>query len=278
MSNRVIAACIQTNATSEIATNLERLEPMIRTARERGAEFITVPENVNLLVCGRERLFARVFNEADDPTLQFFKRMAQKTGAWFLVGSIAMNVGHERLANRSYILNPKGEAVAHYDKIHMFDATLSEKESYRESNNYRSGDRAVIAQTPWGKVGLTICYDLRFPHLHRALAKAGASIITVPAAFAATTGKLHWHVLLRARAIETGCYIVAPAQCGTHDGGRMTYGHSMIVAPSGEIIAEAGDMPTVITAELDMEKVAEARRMLPSLQHDCNFELPVVTE
>ena len=274
MTNRVTVACIQTNAAPEVETNLLRIEPMIKEARKRGAQLIALPENVNLLTCGREKLFARVKNEAEDPTIKFIAQMARETDAWILAGSIAVNVGHERLANRSYLFNTDGKIVAYYDKIHMFDATLSASESYRESTNYRGGDRAVVADTPWGKIGLTICYDLRFPHLHRALAKAGASIIAVPAAFAMSTGKLHWHVLLRARAIETGCYIIAPAQCGEHDGKRWTYGHSLIIAPSGEIIAEAGDEPTIIMAELDLDKVLETRQMLPSLQHDCEFVRP----
>jgi len=274
MSTKVIAACIQTNAAPEVETNLERMEPMIRAARERGAQLIALPENSTLLTSGREKLFARVKGETGNPAIDFFSRMARETGAWILVGSMAINVGHERLANRSYLFNPEGQPVAHYDKIHMFDADLGNNESYRESANYRGGDRAVVADTPWGKIGLTICYDLRFPHLHRALAKAGANIIAVPAAFTVPTGKLHWHVLLRARAIETGCFVIAPAQCGTPEGGRTTYGHSLIIAPSGEIMAEAGDEPAIITAELDLNKVTEARNMLPSLKHDCEFQRP----
>jgi predicted amidohydrolase len=156
----------------------------------------------------------------------------------------------------------------------MFDADLSATETYRESSNFRSGSAAVLAATPWGKIGLTICYDVRFPHLYRALAKAGADIITIPAAFTATTGKLHWHVLTRARAIETGCFVLAPAQCGTHDGARRTFGHSLIIAPDGSILAEAGDEPGVIVAEIDLAKVAEARQKLPSLTHDRDFEKP----
>lgn len=273
--SKVVAACIQTNAGPEIDANLAQIEPMIRQARERGAQLITLPENVSLMICGRERLFARAVAEAEHPAVKFFSRMAKETDSWILAGSIAVNDGQDRLANRSYLFNPDGSTAAHYDKIHMFDADLSEKETYRESANYRGGNRAVAADTPWGKIGMTICYDLRFPHLYRALAKVGANIITVPAAFTVPTGKLHWHVLLRARAIETGCFIVAPAQCGTHDSGRATYGHSLIIAPNGEIIAEASaDKPEIIMAELDMVKVAQARQWLPSLKHDCEFARP----
>jgi predicted amidohydrolase len=274
MNNKLLAACIQTNAAPDIETNLERVAPMIRNARERGAAFIALPENVSLIVKGREKLFAAARPEGEHPAVAFFGKIARETGAWILAGSLPIACGHERLANRSYLFNPQGEIAARYDKIHMFDADVGENESYKESANYRGGNAAVVATTPWGKIGLTICYDVRFPHLYRTLAKAGAAIITVPAAFTVPTGKLHWHVLLRARAIETGCFILAPAQCGTHDGGRQTYGHSLIIAPSGEIIAEAGDGPGIIMAELDLAKSAEARRMLPSLQHDCEFEGP----
>ena len=272
--SKIIAACVQTTAGPDIAENLVRLEPLIRAARDKGAQFIATPENVSLMIRGRERLFAAAKPENENQGVAFFSRMARETGAWLLAGSLATAVDHDRLANRSYLFDAEGNIAARYDKIHMFDADLGGDESYKESANYRGGRAAVAAAAPWGKIGLTICYDVRFPHLYRALAKAGALIIAVPAAFTVPTGKLHWHVLLRARAIETGCFIVAPAQCGVHDGGRRTYGHSLMVAPSGEIIAEAGDDPGIITATLDLDQVAAARRMLPSLEHDCDFERP----
>ncbi|MGB9152950.1 MAG: carbon-nitrogen hydrolase family protein [Alphaproteobacteria bacterium] len=274
-NNRFIAACIQTNSTPDLADNLERIRPMIREARDRGADFIALPENVSLIGALRENLFAQSPLEEDHPAVAFFRNEAKKTGAWILAGSVPVATGEERLANRSLMFNPKGEIVARYDKIHMFDAALSETEVFRESRNYRPGHTAVTADTPWGKIGMTICYDLRFPHLHRALAKAGASIITIPAAFVATTGRLHWHVLTRARAIETGCFVIAPGQCGMHNAERLSYGHSVIIAPSGEILAEAGELPAVITAEIDLAEVAEARRKLPNLQHDCEFDFPL---
>ncbi len=274
VSMKLVAACIQTNSTPDVAANLTRMEPMIRSARERGAEFIALPENVNLMIANREKLFATARTEIEDQTILFMKRMAKETGAWILAGSIAIATDHDRLANRSYLFSPQGEIVARYDKIHMFDAKLSENEVYRESTNYRSGSSAVVTETPWGKIGLSICYDVRFPHLYRALAKAGARMIAIPAAFAATTGKLHWHVLTRARAIETGCFVLAPAQCGSHDGGRRTYGHSLIIAPDGSILAEAGDETGIIMAELDLAQVAEARRKLPCLEHDREFGAP----
>jgi predicted amidohydrolase len=274
MTHRFIAACVQTNTTPNLEDNLERIRPMIREARDRGADFIALPENVSLIGAQRDTLFAQSPHEKDHPAIDFFRAEARKTGAWILAGSVPVATECDRLANRSLMFNPKGEIVARYDKIHMFDAALSDTEVFRESTNYRPGTCAVTAETPWGKIGMTICYDIRFPQLHRALAKAGASIITIPAAFVATTGRLHWHILARARAIETGCFIIAPGQCGMHNAQRLSYGHSLIVAPNGEILAEAGEHPTVITAEIDLSEVAEARRKLPNLQHDCEFEYP----
>jgi len=270
------AACIQTNTGPEIDANLRAIEPMIRDATRTGVQFIALPENTDALVRGREKLVARAKHENDHPAIPFFKRMAKETGAWILGGSIAIIVDDdkERFANRSYLYNPQGEIAAWYDKIHMFDADVGANEKYRESANFRPGNRAVIAETPWTKIGLTICYDLRFAYLYRALAQAGAGIITVPASFTVPTGKMHWHVLLRARAIETGAFILAPAQCGTHDSGRITYGHSLIINPLGEILAEAGEVPGMIIADLDMSVIDEARHMLPSLQHDREFTKP----
>ena len=227
-----------------------------------------------MMVRGREKIAARAKTEAEHPAIPFFKRMAKETGAWILGGSLAIVVGGEKFANRSYLFDPKGDIATYYDKIHMFDADIGTGEKYRESANFKGGNRAVIAETPWGKIGLTICYDLRFAYLYRALAQAGAGIITIPAAFTVPTGKMHWHVLLRARAIETGAFILAPAQCGEHDGGRRTYGHSLIVDPLGHILAEAGEKPAIIIADLDLTKVDEARKMLPSLKHDCSFTGP----
>ena len=271
---KFIAACVQTNATDDVEENLRRIEPMLREAAARGAQFIALPENADCMFSCSEKRLAHPLTEAAHPAIPFFARMAKETKAWILVGSLAIAGEHERFANRCYLFNPQGEIVVRYDKIHMFDAVLSEKEKYKESESFRSGDRAVLAETPWGKVGLTICYDVRFPHLHRALAKAGARIITAPAAFAKTTGEMHWHVLQRARAIETGCFIIAPAQCGTHDGGRQTYGHSLIIDPTGKILAEAGGDVGVITAEIDTDLVEATRKRLPSLYHDCEFERP----
>jgi predicted amidohydrolase len=268
------AAVIQTNTTPDQNENFERMRPLLREARERGAELIALPENVSIIGAAREQLFAHSPREEIHPAIKFFHDEARRAKAWILAGSIPVNVGEDRLANRSYLFDPKGEIAARYDKIHLFDADVSDSEHYKESRNYRPGDQAVTADLPWGKLGMTICYDLRFPCLHKELAKAGASIISAPAAFVATTGRLHWHVLNRARAIETGCFILAPGQCGMHTANRISYGHSLIVAPSGAILAEAGEQPGVITAEIDLAEVTEARRRSPNLSHDCGFGLP----
>ncbi len=271
MSAVVKAACVQVNAGTELQPNLDAAGDLVRRARDAGAEFITLPENVGWIVQGRAKTMARVKIEAEHPGIPFFADLARETGAWILAGTLGVLQDDQRVANRSYLFNPQGQAVSHYDKIHMFDVDLKDGESYRESATFRPGERAVVAATPWGGVGMTICYDVRFPYLHRALAKAGASIITAPAAFTVPTGRAHWHTLLRARAIETGCFVVAPAQTGTHDEGRQTYGHSLIIAPWGEVLADAGAEVGFITADLDMARVEEARRMVPALGHDRDF-------
>jgi predicted amidohydrolase len=215
-------------------------------------------------------------SEADHPMLAAFRELARETGAWLLLGSavVRRGDGDDRLANRSFLVAPNGEITARYDKIHMFDVELAGGESYRESNAFRPGDKAVLAELPWGVLGMTVCYDLRFPQLYRALAQAGADFLSIPSAFTVPTGRAHWHVLMRARAIETGCFVFAPAQWGEHAEGRKTYGHSLIVAPWGEILAEAPDGVGFVTAEIDRAKVADARRSVPSLSHDRSFAAP----
>jgi predicted amidohydrolase len=209
--------------------------------------------------------------EKDDAALPQFGALAEELGIWLLVGSLAIKVSEGKTANRSYLIGPNGRIAARYDKIHLFDVNLPSGETYRESNTVAPGEEAVVASLPWGRVGLSVCYDLRFPQLYRALAKNGAEILTVPSAFTETTGKAHWHVLLRARAIENGCFVIAPAQGGTHANGRKTYGHSLIVGPWGDILAEAGTEPCVISAELDLGEIADVRARLPSLHHDRPF-------
>ncbi|CAK0766248.1 Deaminated glutathione amidase [uncultured Gammaproteobacteria bacterium] len=273
-TGRLRVACVQVNAGPEIEPNLKQVEKLIRKARDAGAELIATPENVATVVQGRQKILDRVKPEKDNPTLAFFCNLAKETEAWLLVGSLGVLLGFGKVANRSYLIDSGGRVAAWYDKIHMFDVDLPDGESYRESTTFQPGDRAVVSASPWGIVGLTICYDLRFSYLFRALAKAGAGLITVPAAFTAPTGRAHWHVLLRARAIETGSFIVAPAQCGVHDEGRRTFGHSLIIDPWGEVLADGGDQPGVITAEVDLTRVAEVRSMIPALKHDRNFSGP----
>ncbi len=269
------AACVQVNAGTEIAPNLAAAGDLVRRARDRGAELIALPENVSMMVLGRRKLLDRAAPEDSHPGIPFFADLARETGATLLVGSLAIALpGGAQVANRSYLFDPSGAVVARYDKIHMFDVDLPGGESYRESATFRPGGQAVVAPTPWGGLGMTICYDIRFAYLYRALAQAGAGILTVPAAFTRQTGRAHWHVLLRARAIETGCYVIAPAQTGTHDENRQTYGHSLIVSPWGEVLADAGEAVGVVTAEIDMSKVAEARNAVPALGHDCDYAPP----
>lgn len=267
-------ALVQVNAGPEIAPNLEQAGIFVRQAAAQGAQLVCLPENVSLMAQGREKILARVKPEESHPGVPFFRNLARETGTWIMTGTLGCLLPDGRVANRAFVIDPQGEIKARYDKIHMFDVDLAGGESYRESATYRPGEQAVVAPTPWGGLGLTICYDVRFAYLYRALAKAGASIITVPAAFTVPTGRAHWHVLLRARAIETGAFILAPAQTGIHDGGRGTYGHSVIISPWGEVLADAGEEPGIILADLDLSKVEEARRMVPSLGHDRTFTGP----
>lgn len=260
-------ACVQTNSGPEVAENLSTAAVLVREARGRGADLITLPENVALLEPRRAKLLEKAEPEDSHTALAAFRDLARETGAWLLVGSLAVRLSADKIANRGFLIAPDGGITARYDKIHMFDVTLPSGESYRESATFVPGTRAVVASMPWGKLGLSICYDVRFAALYRALAESGAELLTVPSAFTRTTGQAHWHVLLRARAIETGCFVVAPAQCGTHAEGRQTYGHSLIVDPWGEILADGGDAVGVVTACIDMARVAEVRRMVPALAH-----------
>lgn len=268
------AACVQLTSQREFEPNIEAAGALVRRARDAGAELIATPEIVGMFEPKRALHLEKARSEADNPFIAACRALAAETKAFLLIGSTAVKLDATTLANRSFLIDPAGEIVARYDKIHMFDVDLPNGETYRESALYRPGEEAVIAALPWCKLGMTICYDLRFPHLYRALAKAGAEIVTIPSAFTVPTGRAHWHVLMRARAIETGCFVLAPAQWGEHAEGRKTYGHSLIVAPWGEVLADAGEGVGVITAEIDLDRVAEARRMVPSLRHDRRFALP----
>lgn len=267
------AACVQVNASSNMDENIQTACDMARDARQQGAELICMPENVAMMEFGGENVIAKSYPQDEHPALSTFQDVAAETKAWVLVGSIAVRLENNKVANRSFLLNADGKIAGQYDKIHLFDVDLDNGESYRESNTFDGGDTAVLASTPWGGLGMTICYDVRFPHLFRTLAQAGANIITVPAAFTKPTGLAHWKVLLRARAIETGCYIIAPAQCGTHKGGRQTYGHSLIINPWGEVLSEGSDEPAVLIADIQIDEVEVVRKKVPSLKHDREFSL-----
>ncbi len=267
------AACIQLRTANEVAENIARATDLIREAADKGAEFILTPETSALMELSSKRLFSRISFEQDDVAVKAFSTLAEELGIWLLIGSLAIKLSDTKVANRSYVFGPDGRVVATYDKMHMFDVDLSGGESYRESKNYQPGSQAVTVDMPWGCVGLSVCYDLRFPHLYRSLAQSGAGYLTVPAAFTKNTGRDHWHILLKARAIENGCYVFAPAQGGRHENGRETYGHSLIISPWGEILAEADEEPGVILAQIDPARIVEARARIPALNHDRHFDL-----
>jgi predicted amidohydrolase len=268
MSAKFTAACVQMTSEREFEPNIKAAGDLVRRARDAGADFIMTPEITGMFEPKRDRHLAKATDEANNLVLAAFRDLARETGAWLLLGSTPIKLEAERLANRSFLLAPDGTVAARYDKIHMFDVDLKNGESYRESALYRPGEAAVLAALPWGTLGMTVCYDLRFAYLYRSLAQAGADFLSIPAAFTVPTGKAHWHVLQRARAIENGCFVFAPAQWGEHAEGRKTFGHSLIVDPWGEVLADAGEAIGFITAEIDTAKIAEARRMVPALRHD----------
>jgi predicted amidohydrolase len=266
-------ACLQTNTGNDLAANLSGVTGMVREAAANGATFVLTPEYA-LMMDGSGRVMREQALPSDggEPLTQL-RALAAELGIWLLIGSLTLRTDEDRIVNRSFLISNAGEVVAVYDKIHMFDVTLPDGKVIRESSAYRPGSKAVIAETPWGKLGMTICYDLRFPGLFRALAQAGAQIITVPSSFQRQTGKAHWHVLLQARAIENSCFIVAPAMCGEHAGNRQTFGHSLVVSPWGEVVADGGEAPGITYSEIAMARVAKVRGMIPSLTHDRVFGL-----
>lgn len=274
------AALIQMNVSDDPAANLAAALGMIREAAAGGADFILTPEMTNCLSSSRDHQRTIYRHEEEDMTLAALRRAAADAGRHLLIGSLGL-LTHDadgRFANRSFLIGPDGGILARYDKIHMFDVNVTETEVYRESAAYRPGKQAVVADTPLGRIGMTVCYDLRFPHLFRRLAHAGAQILTVPAAFNDTTGRAHWETLLRARAIENGCFVLAPAQTGfhseSHGRGRRTWGHSLAIAPWGEILADGGTEPGVSFAEIDLAEVERARGRVPSIRHDRDFAGP----
>ncbi len=271
--NSIKAAMIQMRSGLKPGANIDDAVHMIGEAKSAGADYALTPEMTNILAAKREQLFAAVVEEEADASLATLRELARKLGIYVHVGSLAIKISPDRAANRSFLIDPKGEIAARYDKIHMFDVDLADGESYRESRNYRPGELAVLADLPWGRLGLTVCYDLRFPALYRALAEGGATMLAIPSAFTKQTGEAHWQVLMRARAIENGCFVFAAAQGGKHENGRETFGHSLIVDPWGRIIAEGGTEPGVVMAEIDLTEVAKARARIPSLQHGRRFEI-----
>jgi predicted amidohydrolase len=267
------AGLLQMRSGRTVDANIADAVKLAREAKAAGADYIQTPEMTNLMEQSRKALFAAIVEEERDPSLAAFRELARELKVYFHVGSLAIKASPEKAVNRSFLIDPAGELVARYDKIHMFDVELGAGESYRESNNYRPGESAVLADLPWGRIGLTICYDLRFPSLYRALAEGGADFLAIPAAFTKITGEAHWNVLMRARAIETGSYVLAATQGGLHENGRETFGHSIVVDPWGTVIAEGGTEPGVVMAEIDPALVISARSRIPSLQHGRRFEL-----
>jgi predicted amidohydrolase len=274
MTTKFTVACVQNCAEREMAPSLAALEPLVRAAAAK-ADLVVLPEMAHLFEPDPAALLAKALPEGEDPGVAACRGWARETGRWLLVGSLYLRErGAPRVVNRSLMIDPAGQIVARYDKIHLFDVDLAGGETYRESATVQPGDRAVLAPTPWGLFGLSICYDLRFAALFRSLAKGGARYLAIPAAFTYTTGSAHWHVLVRARAIETGCYVIAANQTGTHAEGRRTWGHSLIVDPWGRVLADGGEEVGIVTAEIDPAKVDEARAMVPALRHDRDFAGP----
>ena len=267
------AGLIQMRSGRTPQANLDEALRLIGEAKAGGAHYVQTPEMTNIMELSRDALFAAIVDEDNDPSLAAFREHARKLSLYLHVGSLAIKASPDRAANRSFMIDPQGEIVARYDKIHMFDVDLANGESYRESRNYQPGESAVLADLPWARFGLTICYDLRFPALYRALAEAGATVLTIPAAFTRQTGEAHWSTLIRARAIENGSFVLAAAQGGKHENGRETFGHSLIVDPWGRILAEGGIEPGIVMADIDPAEVAAARGKVPSLQHGRRFDI-----
>jgi deaminated glutathione amidase len=267
-------ACVQLSSSDDVAANVAAASLLIRQAHRDGAQFVLTPEMTSFMDVRPGALQAKTQSETSHEALEAFQALARELSLWLLIGSMSTLVQNGKCANRSFLIAPSGEIAARYDKIHMFDVDIGDGQTYRESDSYQPGRNAVVADLPNARLGMTVCYDVRFGQLFRRLAQAGAEILCVPAAFTKLSGAAHWHVLLRARAIENGAFVMAAGQCGTHPDGRQTYGHSLIIGPWGEIIAEAGDEPCVIMADLDLGEVAAARGRIPALRHDRDYALP----
>jgi predicted amidohydrolase len=269
------AACVQLQSSTNVEENIATVERLVREAARDGAEYVQTPEMTNIVERNRASLGAAIRSEQDDPAARRFSALAGELGIVLHVGSLALKAADGKIANRALIFGRNGRVLARYDKIHLFDVDLPNGESWRESAVYHPGDRAVIIDLPWARLGVSICYDIRFPQLYRAHAHAGAQVLTAPAAFTRQTGEAHWHVLQRARAIENGAFVISAAQAGRHADGRETFGHSIIVSPWGEVLAEAGgDGPEVILAKIDPAKSADARQRIPALLNERPFAPP----
>jgi len=264
-------ACLQINSGGDMGANVTMIDKMVRDAAGQGAQLVALPENAFLMEEPGQKK-RTLYTQAEHPAIASAMQLAEESRCWLLLGSVAVKTDDSgKTVNRSLLINDKGQVAAQYDKIHLFDVELPNGEIYKESAKMLPGQRAVVADMPWAKLGMSICYDVRFPHLYRALAKAGAQILAVPSAFTAVTGEAHWHVLLRARAIENGCFVIAPAQTGTHPGNRRTFGHALIIDPWGTIIADAGSDEGIIVADLDTAQLDMTRAKIPSLTHDREF-------
>jgi predicted amidohydrolase len=271
------AGLVQLRSGRNVAENLVKAENLIRRAAKGGAVYVQTPENTGLMELKPELVLAAAETEERSTPLAHFRALAGELGIVLHVGSLAIKLDDERVANRSYVIGPDGAILARYDKLHLFDVDLPGGESYRESQYFRSGNTAVVADLPFGRLGLSICYDLRFPALYRALAAAGAELIAVPSAFTRQTGEAHWRVLVRARAIETGAFVLAATQGGLHENGRATYGHSLAVSPWGEVLAEGGEDPGVVFADIDLAAAAEARARIPAIKHGRSFDIEIAS-
>ncbi len=274
--NRFRAALVQMRTGKDIQENLVQAEAFIREAARRGANYVQTPENTLIMEVEAKHLLEKISTEDQTEGVAHFSRLARELGIWLHIGSLAVKVGKGRAANRAFLFAPDGEAICRYDKIHMFDVDLPSGESYRESATFEPGKCAYVAEIPWGGLGIATCYDMRFPEQYKALAQAGAKFLTAPSAFTKVTGEAHWHVLLRARAIENGCFVFAAAQGGRHANGRTTYGHSIAISPWGEILAEAGTEPGVVVADIDAGEVDRVRARIPALDHTRGFKVEVV--
>ncbi len=272
--SKFTVANVQTNSKRDPQDNIREVSALIREAKAKGADLIVTPEVVGMIEPKRELGLAKAKPEETHEVLAAFRALAAELGVWLLIGSISIKVAEDKMANRQFLIDDGGNIVARYSKIHMFDVQVGDGQTYRESNTYRAGEEAVVVETPWCKLGLSICYDIRFPYLYRDLAKAGAEVIVTPAAFTKVTGEAHWHVLQRARAIENGVFIVTAAQTGEHAEGRQTYGHSLVVDPWGRVLSDAGEDVGVTLAEIDLSEVEKARAKVPSLTHDRSYDGP----